>query len=75
MFLELGEETVAGLLCVSEQHGGVLVEEDGIVDSGVAYTQRSLHHNNLEEKIQWPFNNRKHLDGLGPSVETRVPKT
>ena len=48
MFLQLGEESVAGLLGVAKQHGRVLVEEDRVVDGGVADTERSLHHDNLE---------------------------
>ena len=47
VLFELGEEAVAGLLGVAEQHGGVLVEENGVVHGGVANTQRPLHYNDL----------------------------
>ena len=39
VLFELGEEAVAGLLGVAEQHGGVLVEENGVVHGGVSNTQ------------------------------------
>ena len=51
MLLELGEEPVARLLCVAQQHGRVLVEEDGVVDSRVADAEGALHHNHLR---RWP---------------------
>ena len=50
MLLQLGQESVASLLGVSEQHGGVLVEEDRVVDGSVADAERSLHDNDLEKE-------------------------
>ena len=50
MFLELGKEAVAGLLGVAEQHGGVGVEENGVVHGCVSNAQRPLHYNDLEKR-------------------------
>ena len=47
VLFELGEEAVAGLLGVAEQHGGVLVEKDWVVHSSVADTKRPLHNHDL----------------------------
>ena len=47
MRLDSGEESVARLLGVSQQHAVVLFEEDGIIDGGVTDTQRTLHHDRL----------------------------
>ena len=49
MFLELGKEAVAGLLGVTEQHGGVGVEENWVVHGCVSNAQRSLHYNDLKK--------------------------
>ena len=49
MLLDLGAETIAGLLGVAEQHGRVLVEEDRVVDGGVSNSQGPLHDNNLKK--------------------------
>ena len=49
MLLELGEESVARFLRVAQQHGRVLVEEDGVVDSRVADAEGALHHNHLQQ--------------------------
>jgi len=51
VFLELGKESVAGLLGVAQEHGRVLVEEDGVVDGGVTDTKRPLHDNNLKRYV------------------------
>ena len=53
MFLELGKEAVAGLLGVAEQHGGVGVEENGVVHGCVSNAQRSLHYNDLKKAKIW----------------------
>lgn len=47
VFLKLNKESIAGLLGVSEQHVGVGLEEDGVVDSSIANTQGTLHHDYL----------------------------
>jgi len=44
---DLGQECVAGLLGIAQQHAGVLLEEDGVVHRRVAHAQRTLHHNHL----------------------------
>ena len=56
MLLELGEEAVAGLLGVAEQHGGVGVEEDGVVHRCVSNAQRPLHNNDLKKKREFGLN-------------------
>lgn len=47
MLLQLAEKSVAGLLGIAEQHGRVLVEEDRVVDGGVAHAERPLHDDDL----------------------------
>ena len=47
MLFELGKKTIARLLSISEQHGGVLVEKDWVVHSSVADTERPLHNHDL----------------------------
>jgi len=48
VILGLGEQSIAGLLGITKQHVSVLLEEDGVVDSCIADTKRSLHHNHLQ---------------------------
>ena len=50
MLLQLGQEAVAGLLGIAEQHGSVLVEEDRVVNGSVADTEGPLHDDDLEEE-------------------------
>jgi hypothetical protein len=40
-------ELLARRLGVAEEHLGVCVEEDGVLDVGVPSSQGSLHHNDL----------------------------
>ena len=47
MRLDFGEQSVAGLLGVSQQHAVVLLEEDGVIHGGVTHAQRTLHHDRL----------------------------
>ena len=47
MSFDLGEQRVAGLLGVTQQHGRVRLVKDGIVYGGITDTQRSLHHDDL----------------------------
>ena len=51
---ELGKQRIAGLLGVSQQHGGIGFEEDGVVDGRVAHAEGPLHHNHLGGRWQSP---------------------
>jgi hypothetical protein len=46
-FLQLGQDFSAGVLCVAEQHVGVLLVEDWIVDPRVSRCHRALHENDV----------------------------
>lgn len=48
-------QRVAGLLGVPEEHGGVGLVEDGVVDGSVTNTQRSLHHDNLQRMKMYEY--------------------
>lgn len=51
MFLELGQEGIAGLLSISKQHVSVLLEENGVVDGSVADAEGSLHNDDLRKSV------------------------
>ena len=57
MRLDFGEESVARLLGVSQQHAVVLLEEDGIIDGGVTDAQRTLHYDRL---ARLPYAQNRH---------------
>jgi len=44
----LGQQSITGLLGITKQHVGVLLEEDWIVDGRIADTKCSLHHDHLQ---------------------------
>merc|ERR1719153_1530714 len=58
------QKAVAGLLGVSQQHGVVLVKEDGVVDGSVTNTEGPLHNNRLSG-LPYPENWHAGNDGVG----------
>lgn len=47
---DLGLQGVARLLGVAEQHRGVGLVEDGVVNSCVSHAEGAFHHNHLEQE-------------------------
>ena len=54
---ELGEQGIAGLLRIAEQHGSVGFEEDWIVDGSITDAQRPLHDDYL---VRAPYSKDGH---------------
>merc|ERR1719178_476839 len=58
------QQAVTRLLGVTQQHGVVLVEEDGVVDGGVAHAEGPLHHHGLSA-LPHPEYGHAGDDGVG----------
>merc|ERR1719384_1322564 len=58
------QKAIAGLLGVSQQHGVVLIKEDGVVDGSVTNTERPLHNNRLS-RLPYPEDGHAGNDGVG----------
>ena len=54
------EESVAGLLGVTQQHGCVGLEEDRVVHGSVADSEGTLHHDGLFDGGEKRFKYLKH---------------